>query len=204
MSNSLWSHGLYSPPGYSVHGILQARIPEWVAMSFPRGSSHPGIEPRSPTLKADPLPSEPPGKPKSTILQFKKNSKILRSWKIDGHGSCVKYCITQHRTNYQPNTTFLLKRCTEDHPRCNCRGKICTLHSLFLLFVAKVMFLPQCSKTFPRVVLTFCLFHVLPTKYIQNVLRPYKVGEIKLTKTKRLLVWWITLSRSINEECFGK
>ena len=28
-----------SPPGSSVHGILQARILEWVAISFPRGSS---------------------------------------------------------------------------------------------------------------------------------------------------------------------
>ena len=25
--------------GSSVHGILQARIPEWVAIPFPRGSS---------------------------------------------------------------------------------------------------------------------------------------------------------------------
>ena len=29
----------YSPPGSSVHGILQARILEWVAMPFSRGSS---------------------------------------------------------------------------------------------------------------------------------------------------------------------
>ena len=28
-----------SPPGSSVHGILQARILEWVAVFFPRGSS---------------------------------------------------------------------------------------------------------------------------------------------------------------------
>ena len=28
-----------SPPGSSVHGILQVRIPEWVAISFSRGSS---------------------------------------------------------------------------------------------------------------------------------------------------------------------
>ena len=28
-----------SPPGSSVHGILQARILEWVAISFLRGSS---------------------------------------------------------------------------------------------------------------------------------------------------------------------
>ena len=31
-----------SPPGSSVHGFLQARILEWVAISFSRGSSHPG------------------------------------------------------------------------------------------------------------------------------------------------------------------
>ena len=30
-----------SPPGSSVHGILQARIPEWVAMPSSRGSSQP-------------------------------------------------------------------------------------------------------------------------------------------------------------------
>ena len=28
-----------SPPGSSVHGILQARILEWVAIPFSRGSS---------------------------------------------------------------------------------------------------------------------------------------------------------------------
>ena len=31
-------HGLYSLPGASVHGILQARTLEWVAISFSRGS----------------------------------------------------------------------------------------------------------------------------------------------------------------------
>ena len=30
-----------SPPGSSVHGILQARILEWIAMHFSRGSSQP-------------------------------------------------------------------------------------------------------------------------------------------------------------------
>ena len=33
-----------SPPGSSVHGILQARILEWVAMPFSRGSSPPGMK----------------------------------------------------------------------------------------------------------------------------------------------------------------
>ena len=31
----------FSPPGSSVHGILQARILEWVAISSSRGSSPP-------------------------------------------------------------------------------------------------------------------------------------------------------------------
>ena len=51
---------------YTVHGILQVRILEWVAVPFSRGSSQPRIKPRSPTLWADSLPAEPPGKPKNT------------------------------------------------------------------------------------------------------------------------------------------
>ena len=31
----------YSPPGSSIHGILQARILQWVAIPFPRGSFWP-------------------------------------------------------------------------------------------------------------------------------------------------------------------
>ena len=41
--------------GSSVHGIFQARVLEWVAISFSRGS----FQPRSPALWADALPSEP-------------------------------------------------------------------------------------------------------------------------------------------------
>ena len=53
-----------APPGSSVHGILQARILEWIAIPFSRDLPNPGIEPGSPALQADSLPSEPPGKPK--------------------------------------------------------------------------------------------------------------------------------------------
>jgi len=52
-----------NPPGSSGHGILQARILEWVAIPFSRENPNPGIKPRSPALQADSLPSEPPGKP---------------------------------------------------------------------------------------------------------------------------------------------
>ena len=34
-----WPHGLYSLPGSSVRGISQARILEWLFISFSRGSS---------------------------------------------------------------------------------------------------------------------------------------------------------------------
>ena len=40
MSDSLWPHGL-SPPSSSVHGTLQARTLEWVAICFSRGYSWP-------------------------------------------------------------------------------------------------------------------------------------------------------------------
>ena len=40
MTDSLQPYGLY-PPGPYVHGILQARIMEWVAIPFSRGSSQP-------------------------------------------------------------------------------------------------------------------------------------------------------------------
>ena len=44
VSDSLWPHGLCSPPGSSVHGILQAWTLEWVAMSSSRGGlPEPGI-----------------------------------------------------------------------------------------------------------------------------------------------------------------
>ena len=47
MSNSLWPHGLYSLPGSSVHGIFQARILEWVAISYSGDLPDPGIKPTS-------------------------------------------------------------------------------------------------------------------------------------------------------------
>ena len=51
-----------SLPGSSLHGILQARILEWVAMPSSRGSFQPRNGTKSPALQVDSLPSEPPGK----------------------------------------------------------------------------------------------------------------------------------------------
>ena len=52
---------------YTVYGILQARILEWVDFPFSRNLLNPGIEPRSPALQAD-SPAESQGKPK--ILEW--------------------------------------------------------------------------------------------------------------------------------------
>ena len=54
-----------SPSGSSVHGMSQARILEWVAMPFSRGSSQPRDESVplvSNTLKTNSLSTEQPGK----------------------------------------------------------------------------------------------------------------------------------------------
>ena len=49
-------------PGSSIHGILQARVLEWVPCPSPGDLPDPGTEPMSPALQADALTSEPPGK----------------------------------------------------------------------------------------------------------------------------------------------
>ena len=58
----------HSPPGSSVHGICQARILEWVAISFSGGNLlDPGIEPispASPALAGRFYTTGPPGKPR--------------------------------------------------------------------------------------------------------------------------------------------
>ena len=76
-----------SLPGSSVHEVLQARILEWVAIPISRVSSNPGIEPGSPALQADSLPSELQGSSIKVLdgifFQYKAASK--EQW-LSGHG----------------------------------------------------------------------------------------------------------------------
>ena len=60
----LCNHMDYSPPGFPVHGILQARNWSGLPCPSPGDLPNPGIEPRSPALQADSLPAELPGKSK--------------------------------------------------------------------------------------------------------------------------------------------
>ena len=59
----------YSRPGSSIHEILQARLLDGLLFPSPGDLPDPEIEPGSPALQADPLPSELPGKPYGTPIQ---------------------------------------------------------------------------------------------------------------------------------------
>ena len=52
------------PPGFSVHGIFQARVPEWLTISFSRGSSRPRDRTQVSRIAGRCFTSEPPGKQK--------------------------------------------------------------------------------------------------------------------------------------------
>ena len=65
-----------SPPGSSVHGIIQARILEWVAIYFSSVLPNPGIEPWSPALQADSLLSEP-GSYGNCMFKFFRNRHTI-------------------------------------------------------------------------------------------------------------------------------
>ena len=78
-----------SPPGSSVHGILQARILEWVAISFSRGSSQPRDQTQVSRIGGRRLTSEPPRKPhkfcqKNTLViantLFQQHKRRLYTW----------------------------------------------------------------------------------------------------------------------------
>ena len=68
-----------SPPGSSVHGgISQARILEWVATSFSRGSSWPRDRICISCLASEFFTTEPPGKPWPTLDHRAKNGKVKK------------------------------------------------------------------------------------------------------------------------------
>ena len=79
-----------SQPGSSVHGISQARILEWAAISFSRDFPNLGIEPMSPALAGGLFTTEPPDKPILPIRDSQNNDythiniydseSILENW----------------------------------------------------------------------------------------------------------------------------
>ena len=68
-----------SPPGFSVHGILQARILERLPVGCPPPGDipDPGIKPMSPTLAAGFFTTEPPVKPYVRVLKQGFNTQKI-------------------------------------------------------------------------------------------------------------------------------
>ena len=69
-----------SLPGFSVHGIFQARMVEWVVISLPGDLLHPGMGPRFPALQADSLLSKPPGKPLNVQAEGQLDEQLASLW----------------------------------------------------------------------------------------------------------------------------
>ena len=67
------------PPGSSVHGILQARTLEWVAIPSPGDLPDPGIIPVSPAWQADSLPLNHLG----SLFYIFVILKIMAHWMVD-------------------------------------------------------------------------------------------------------------------------
>ena len=85
---------LCDPMDCTVHGILQARILEWVAFPFSKDLPNPGIEPRSPTLQADSFPVEPQGKSQTGKT---KTGKGRPNWK--GNSKPLQYSCLENTMN---------------------------------------------------------------------------------------------------------
>ena len=71
------------PPGSSVHGILQPRILQWVAMPFSRGSSQPKDRTQVSHTAGGFFTTEPSGNPMNTGVDsypFSRGSSWPRNW----------------------------------------------------------------------------------------------------------------------------
>ena len=121
-----------TPPGSSVHGILQARLLEWVAMPSSRGSFRPRdrtcVSCSLCTRQAGTLPLVPPGKPNACY-----NLSIIC---ISSHTQeRVKESKSQVRDNVRLNST-LKYLCSfaggagVKEPVCQCRRHETQVRSL--------------------------------------------------------------------------
>ena len=80
---TLWDPMDCSPPGSSVRGIRQARILEWVVISFSWGSSQPGDQSQVSRLlprQVGSLLLAPPGKPCYASTGLQLSLSLLKSF----------------------------------------------------------------------------------------------------------------------------
>ena len=119
--------------------VFLARILEWVAFPFSRGSSHSGIKPRSSALQGDSLPDEPQAKPKNTgvsslsLLQVifptqESNLSLLHCrqipYQLSYQGSLIKWKVHVNCLEFRSGSELLIRMCRLLSP--------CIYHATFL------------------------------------------------------------------------
>ena len=80
---TLWTVAYQAPPSVGF-----SRQEYWSGLPFPSPGDlpNPGIEPRSPALPTDALPSEPPGNPPAKAGDIRDTGSILGSGRAPGGG----------------------------------------------------------------------------------------------------------------------
>ena len=100
----------YSPPGSSVREDSPSRILEWLPCPPPGDLPSSEIEHRSPTLQADSLPSESPGKPKYLLEVAKFPIMFHFTLELAQQGRVGFGC--ERQKNLKEKLTSVLYRCS--------------------------------------------------------------------------------------------
>ena len=115
---TLCDHMDWSPPGSSAHGILQARILEWVAMPSSRGSSQPRDRTHTSHVylhwQAGSLPLAPPGKP---AIYIPGDPQLRGAWEEEQtlcHFSSILLLSVRHFVLF--NALVKVLNVVTDHP----------------------------------------------------------------------------------------
>ena len=126
---SLWPHGLLYPARlFCPWGFSRQEYLEWVAVPSSRELSNPGIEPRSPTLQADSLPSESSGKPKNTRVGSLSLLQGIFPTQESNRGllHCSRF-FTSWTTRESYWTNKNAKKCIMIYHKCNYKLSQCSV-----------------------------------------------------------------------------
>ena len=114
-----------SPQGSSLHGISQARIQEWVAISFSRGFPDPGIQHASLALAGRFFTTGPPGKP---LLGYCKSPNWSGfAFTLIFLQSVLFAAVEESIQNLCLKRLFLCSEFYNDSPLYSMKVKICTI-----------------------------------------------------------------------------
>ena len=138
-----------------IYGISQARILEWVAISFSMGSAWPRMEPVSAALAGRFFTTEPPGKPSIVVTQS-QNWFLFPFIKVISGSNNILYRIVIFHIK-----VTITKR-TIPSRRCFRRTKVSQVlyfkhRDIPVLTFYFILFLPGCGP-YPRQILGFVFF----------------------------------------------